>query len=93
LCAVLETLGDFVLAGDFNAPRGKEIFSLLAERYTDNIPQKYTSSIDGTLHKAGPLPYMIDGIFSTPLYEVVDVEMVCGVSDHCAFKAFVTKKE
>ncbi len=92
LLSQLDILNDFVLTGDFNAPRGGEIFALLAEKYIDHVPLKYKTSIDGTLHKAGPLPYMVDGIFSTPAYEVTDVEMICGVSDQCALIAHITKK-
>jgi len=91
LLSVTDTLGEFVLCGDFNAPRGKEIFSGLAERLKDNVPLKYESSIDGELHRAGPLPYMVDGVFSTPGYQVHDVEMVSGVSDHCAFTCLIDK--
>ena len=82
---------DFVLTGDFNAPRGKEIFTKLAAQYTDNVPPHYTSSIDGTRHKAGALPYMVDGIFSTSGYSVSNVEMHSGVSDHCALTADVAR--
>lgn len=93
LFTVLETEGDIVFTGDFNAPRGKEIFSRLAERYRDNVPPEYTTSIDGSMHRAGALPHMVDGIFSTPGYEVSDVRMVCGVSDHCALVAKVRKTD
>lgn len=92
MLSILDTLGDFVLTGDFNAPRGGEIFALLTKKYTDNVPPKYKTSIDGNLHKAGPLPYMVDGIFSTSAYDVTNVEMICGVSDHCALIAQITKK-
>lgn len=83
--------GEIVFCGDLNAPRAGEIFSKISEKYTDNVPVEYTSSIDGTLHKAGPLPYMVDGLFSTPAYVVSDVEMVSGVSDHCALVASVSR--
>ena len=56
-----------VLCGDFNAPRGGEIFSRLAAHWRDNIPARYTSSIDPNLHRAGPLPLMVDAAFSTTL--------------------------
>ena len=46
-----------------------------AAHWHDNIPEGYTSSIDPALHKAGPLPLMVDGLFSTPDYRVVDVVM------------------
>lgn len=90
LIDVVREYGDHVLTGDFNAPRGREIFSRLSEHYADNIPTEYTTSVDGTLHRAGPLPYMVDGIFSTPGYAVTDVERICGLSDHCAFSAHVS---
>ena len=90
LISVLDEIGSFVFTGDFNAPRGGEIFSLLAKSYKDDVPAQYTSSIDGSLHKAGPLPYMVDGIFSTPDYHVSDVTMHTGVSDHCALTATVS---
>jgi endonuclease/exonuclease/phosphatase family metal-dependent hydrolase len=93
LFRVLEPLGEFVLAGDFNAPRGGEIFALLADRYKDNVPAKYKTSIDGSLHRSGPLPHMVDGIFSTPGHTVADVEMICGVSDHCALRANIEQKD
>jgi len=89
LLAILAQSGELVLCGDFNAPRGGEIFGLLAQKYKDNVPQKYTTSIDGILHRAGPLPFMVDGLFSTPGYTVSHVEMVCGISDHCALIANV----
>jgi len=90
LLKYLENLKEFVLIGDFNAPRGGEIFAMLAGRYKDNVPPHYTSSIDPNLHRAGRLELMVDGIFSTPLYAVSDVEIVSGVSDHCALVATVS---
>ncbi|MEK9176677.1 MAG: endonuclease/exonuclease/phosphatase family protein [Patescibacteria group bacterium] len=83
--------GEMVLMGDFNAPRGKEMFALLAAHFKDNVPPAYMTSIDGSLHRKGPIPLMVDGIFSTPEYRVLDVSMLCGVSDHCALVAKVTK--
>ncbi len=83
----------FVLCGDFNAPRGGEIWNIFASQYRDNIPQEYTSSLDPELHRA-PLAErekMVDGIFSTPEYTVSNVERVCGLSDHCGFIANISK--
>jgi endonuclease/exonuclease/phosphatase family metal-dependent hydrolase len=102
LFSLLEKLGDFVLAGDFNAPRGGETFAALAERYKDNIPQRYTWSLDLKLHRAGAnleqhakdagLPgLMVDGLFSTSAYRVKNVELKGGVSDHMAICADVVK--
>ena len=90
LLGTLSMYQAIVFTGDFNAPRGREIFSMLAEKYTDNVPARYTTSIDGALHRAGPLDFMVDGLFSTPGYTVADVEMVCGLSDHCALVATIS---
>ncbi|HXK38466.1 MAG TPA: endonuclease/exonuclease/phosphatase family protein [Candidatus Paceibacterota bacterium] len=91
LLGILKLREEFVLTGDFNAPRGGEIFSMLANAYKDNVPARYTTSIDGRLHRAGQLNLMVDGLFSTPQYSVSNVEMVCGLSDHCALVATVSK--
>ncbi|MBU6323328.1 MAG: endonuclease/exonuclease/phosphatase family protein [Patescibacteria group bacterium] len=88
---LLESEGEYVLCGDFNAPRGKEIFSAISAKLKDNVPSEYETSIDGNIHRAGALPYMVDGLFSTPGYAVSDVEMHCGVSDHCALTATIRR--
>ena len=98
LLRVLAPLDEFVLCGDFNAPRiheGKpgEIFSKLSEKYKDNIPAEYETSIDINLHRAGKLrPHeladkMVDGLFTTPGYTASEVVLHSGVSDHCAIVA------
>lgn len=85
----LKQYPSLVFAGDFNAPRGREIFSKIAAEYRDNIPHKYETSLDKNLHRAGYLPYMVDGLFSSPEYHVSDVELIFGVSDHAAVRAIV----
>lgn len=95
----LEKEKDFVLCGDFNAPRGGEIFSLFAARYTDTIPTHYQTSLDPNLHRVGPTlfrtqnmhTYMVDGLFSTPAYQVSDVRLEFGVSDHAAVVATIDR--
>jgi endonuclease/exonuclease/phosphatase family metal-dependent hydrolase len=93
----LELIGECVLCGDFNAPRGGEIFQMLADRYKDNIPEKYKTSIDVNLHRAGKFPSekmdekMVDGLFTTPGYVVSDVELHAGVSDHMAITATISR--
>ena len=92
LLDALKEVGEIVFAGDFNAPRGGEIFSELAKRYKDNVPAKYTTSIDTQFHKSPEIKdLMVDGIFSTNSYLVTEVEMICGLSDHCALVAKVNK--
>ncbi len=91
MLAALEDAGEFVLTGDFNAPRGGEIFGKIAEHYKDNIPREYTSSLDPDLHRVKGLELMVDGIFSTPAYTVSEVELISGVSDHKAVLATVSR--
>ena len=92
---LLAVLGhrELLLCGDFNAPRGGEIFTRLAIHWHDNIPANYTTSIDPKLHSAGPLQLMVDGVFSTPCYQIRDVVLHQGVSDHCAITAKVSLKD
>lgn len=97
LLSLLAEYDEFALCGDFNAPRGGVIFAQLAERYKDNIPPHYATSIDLELHRAGKLrPHelvdkMVDGLFTTPGYVASDVRLVSGVSDHCAIVASLLK--
>ncbi len=91
LLPILEKAGEIVFMGDFNAPRGKEIFDEIAGVYKDNVPLKYIDSLDDDLHRRRDLKLMVDGLFSTPGYIVSDVEMICGLSDHCALVGNISK--
>lgn len=91
LLIILKTIPKFILCGDFNAPRGQKTFDHLASIYTDNIPQHVTTTIDPQIHRAGNLKLVVDGLFSTPHYQVKNVQIQCGVSDHCAIIADITK--
>ena len=84
LLNILARFPDIVFCGDFNAPRGGEIWGKLAKNYHDNIPEEYHSSLDPKLHRAGHLDRMVDGLFSTTEYRVSDVRLVNGISDHKA---------
>lgn len=99
LLNILNSAGEFVLTGDFNAPRMYEgkpgaIFAQLAEKYKDNIPLEYTTSLDPAHHRA-PLEEqadkMVDGLFTTAAYIASDVALHSGVSDHCAITATITR--
>lgn len=88
----LHTYPDLIFCGDFNAPRGTAIFDALAACYHDNIPQQVTTTIDKNLHKAGDLSIVVDGFFTTPDYQVMHLEVVDGLSDHCALLATLVRK-
>lgn len=95
----LDPLGEFVLCGDMNAPRGGETFTRLAKKYKDNIPPTYTTSIDKNLHRVGPekfIPegmqyYMVDGLFTTHSYKASSIKLVDGLSDHMAVVGEISK--
>lgn len=87
----LKTFDNLILCGDFNAPRGKEVFSKLASIYKDNIPPEITTTIDGNYHRAGHLPYVVDGFFTTNHYTVNNIEIKDGLSDHKAIIVAVSK--
>ena len=91
LFSILKQSPDIVFCGDFNAPRGREIWTEIAKRYHDNIPSEYTSSLDPKLHRVGHLLYVVDGLFSTPGYKVSKVRLVEGVSDHKTIVGLVEK--
>lgn len=82
---------DLVLCGDFNAPRGKAIFSRLATEFIDHIPADITTTIDQHLHRKPGLQFVVDGMFSTPQYQFEQDEIITGVSDHCGVCAELTK--
>ncbi len=78
-----------ILSGDFNAPRGGPVFAKFTEVWRDWIPTEINTSIDPRLHRAGPLELMVDGLFSSAHYEMRDVELLSGLSDHQAIQAEV----
>lgn len=89
---LLDAQKEFVICGDFNAPRGRAIWELLSARYTDNIPEHIKTTIDQTLHKVPGLQYVVDGMFSTHEYKVTDVTIKDGVSDHMAVVSTIGRK-
>ena len=91
-----QDLKEFIIVGDFNAPRGKETFQMFAEKYKDNIPLEYNSSLDLKLHRSleirsGERSNMVDGLFTTPEYKVIDCKLIDSVSDHKAVVANIER--
>lgn len=96
----LDRFPALILTGDFNAPRGfNRVYDQLARRYQDQVPTSITSTIDVDLHRNGHIPkerarmeqFVVDYIFSTPDYLVEDIRLQCGVSDHCALVAQISR--
>lgn len=88
---LLQDKKDLILCGDFNAPRGREIFTQLSTLYKDNIPQDIVSTLDPILHRIKGLDLVVDGLFTSPEYQVEDIRIVGGVSDHKAIVANISK--
>ena len=85
-----------VICGDFNIPRGNELYQKLLTKYRDNVPVEVESTLDPILHYAnhkiaGSLKLVVDYMWSTPEYRVENVRVVSGVSDHCAVVCSVEK--
>ncbi|HEU5115002.1 MAG TPA: endonuclease/exonuclease/phosphatase family protein [Candidatus Paceibacterota bacterium] len=93
--------GPFIVAGDWNAARGGEIYDMLTEDeigsagLVDCTPVAIENTVDWTKRgKQGP-NLVVDYILAkgSPLYEVTDVEAHFGVSDHAAITATVSVRE
>ncbi len=91
LLQILKQFPDIIFCGDFNAPRGGEIWEMFASRYRDTIPARFVTSIDQNLHRVKGLTRMVDGLFSTPEYRCAETRLECGVSDHCAVVSTITR--
>jgi endonuclease/exonuclease/phosphatase family metal-dependent hydrolase len=89
LMNILDEIAPTILTGDFNAPRGSEIFDTIAKRYTDNVPAHLTTSIDQHLHRVPGIQLMVDGFFTSQEFQVVHIEMIDGLSDHQGLLATV----
>lgn len=80
----LDTLGEYVLCGDFNAPRGGEMYQVLTTDLKDWVPPEIKSTLDHRWHYAGKLDLVVDYFLSTSGYKVESVEAISNVSDHKA---------
>jgi endonuclease/exonuclease/phosphatase family metal-dependent hydrolase len=82
---VLARYPHYALCGDFNAPRGREMFAkFTAElRLIDHLPPAVTTTLDPQFHRMkSTLELVVDTVFSTPHYAAADVRLLEGVSDH-----------
>lgn len=74
-----------LLCGDFNAPRGGEIYQgLLAAGFADWLPSEVETTLDPNLHRVPGLKLVVDYMLTTGPIRVDDMQVVGGVSDHQA---------
>lgn len=84
LFRLLDRVKPDVFCGDFNAPRGGEIYDALSKRFVDNIPSSVRSTLDPKLHYSHGIELVVDGFFTSPAHRVSDIRLISGVSDHLA---------
>ena len=91
---VLSEYPDYVLCGDFNAPRGGGLFTKFVRELdlTDHLPPHVTTTLDGRFHRAGALERVVDTVFATPEYRVENVRVLEGLSDHKGILATVERR-
>ena len=92
---VLSKYSDYVLCGDFNAPRGREMFSKFVGELglADHLPANVTSTLDPRFHRIRGLELAVDTIFSTSQYRVTDTRVLEGISDHKGILARLHRAE
>ena len=93
MLSMLRDEGELVLCGDFNAPRNGEIQSLIKKAYKDNTPRHWSTTIDPHLHRISGLRAVVDGVFSSPAYQITNVRCRFGVSDHALIGCRIIKTE
>lgn len=92
---LLSGYSDYVLCGDFNAPRGRELFGKFVDELVliDHLPPSVTTTIDAEFHLAGALELVVDTIFSTEHYRVTDTRVLEGLSDHKGILGLVERRD
>lgn len=91
---LLSNYPDYVLCGDFNAPRGREMFGKFVDELAliDHLPASVHTTLDARHHRAGALELVVDTVFSTEHYRVTDVRVLEGISDHKGILATVERR-
>lgn len=91
LNVILEPYPSLVMSGDFNAPRESMVYRELATKYRSWVPEDVDTTLDPTYFRKPGLKLVVDHLFSTSDYKVVDVEVITGLSDHCGIRASISK--
>lgn len=93
LLQLLDKLQPDVICGDFNAPRGGEIWAAISQKLVDNIPPEVKTTLDPTLHYTNGLELVVDGFFTSPKSKmtVKSLRLIGGISDHLTISGVVSK--
>lgn len=90
---ILEEFDQLIFCGDFNSPRGSELYDELGRIYQDALPSEVDTTIDPVLHKAGGLKLVVDGVFASSDFEILSGRTQSGISDHKAVIVELQNKE
>lgn len=95
LYRVMSSYPDYVLCGDFNSPRGGEMYWKFTNdlKLIDHLPSAVQTTIDAQYHQAGALNLVVDTVFSTTGYRVSDVQVLEGLSDHKGILSTIDRDE
>lgn len=92
---VLHQASPLVVAGDFNPDKDGKILKILLDVFRNQMPDGINNTLDPSNHSLkGKFPVLADFFFTRRkdgLYEVSDVEVHFGVSDHGAISATVRR--
>lgn len=92
LLVLLKPYKDLILCGDFNAPRGQEVYRQFAQTYVDQLPEHITTTLDPELHRFKSTNTLaVDSIFTTASYKASSFSVETGLSDHKALIAAFTR--
>ena len=91
-----------IVCGDFNAPRGGEIWTAISQKLIDNIPPEVKTTLDPIFHYAHGIKLVVDGFFTlvprrvqgfappNNAMRVKSLKLIGGVSDHLAVSAIIS---
>ena len=92
--ALLSEYPDYVFCGDFNSPRGREMFGRFVNELAliDHLPTSVRTTLDARFHNAGALELVVDTVFSTRQYRALDIRVLEGISDHKGVLALLERR-
>lgn len=92
--ALLARYPDYIFCGDFNAPRGREMFARFVAELPliDHLPASVATTIDPRFHKASGLELVVDTVFSTRQYRLLEIAVLEGISDHKGILARIERR-
>lgn len=76
-----------IFTADLNTPRGSFIYDDLAHLLVDWVPQNLNTTLDSKNHRVKELNLVVDTIMTSQDFDLINFEVIEGVSDHKALLA------